>query len=430
MCSDAPKRQEVPIGSYVARSQYGLNSVSARNGNVPIIGMKDMTAGKITANAWARTHVDESQLPEYLLRKGDILLNRTNSPDLVGKVSLWDREEEAVFASYLVRFQFDADHALPEFVNHYLNWEDSQQRLKQISTRGVSQANINPTTFQNHFMVAWPPLTEQRRIAAVLDEWDNAIAAAEKLLEANRHRKDAIRHALFGCNLRFGNYSGEWNPIPLADLLRVRGETSVGGETVYSVSVSRGLVDQVEHLGRSFSAANTHNYNRVCFGDVVYTKSPTGSFPLGVVKQSHVDNDVIVSPLYGVYVPKSVAHGRLIDLYFSSPSAAEKYLAPFVHRGAKNTMAITDEGFLAGEIPMPPTQEEADATGEMIEALDNEIERLSDYCGHLRLQKRGLMRKLLSGDWPVPASIDRLLPGGQKVDEAVGAEVRRAEATG
>ncbi|KAB2800011.1 hypothetical protein F9K87_00595 [Brucella anthropi] len=274
-----------------------------------------------------------------------------------------------------------------------------------------------------------PPLSEQRRIAAILDEWDNAIITGERLLEAKRHRKEGIRRALFDSNWRLRKYPGDWSPIPLANLLKIRGETSIGDETVYSVSVSKGLVDQVEHLGRSFSAANTDNYNRVCFGDIVYTKSPTGSFPLGIVKQSYIDDDVIVSPLYGVYVPKSVAHGRLIDLYFSSPPAAEKYLAPFVHRGAKNTMAITDEGFLAGEIPMPPTQEEADATGELIEALDNEIGRLEDYCDHLRLQKRGLMQKLLSGDWPMPASIDRLLPGELCIDQAAGAEAKRAEAT-
>lgn len=314
------------------------------------------------------------------------------------------------------------------FLFHSLRGEFFYKQAVAASMRsGLPKVNRDDLSMME---LRVPPLPDQYRIAAVLDEWDNAIAAAEKLLEANRHRKDAIRHALFGCNLRLGNYSGEWRLTPLANLLRVRGETRVGDEMVYSVSVNRGLVDQVEHLGRSFSAANTHNYNRVCFGDVVYTKSPTGSFPLGVVKQSHVDDDVIVSPLYGVYVPKSVAHGRLIDLYFSSPSAAEKYLAPFVHRGAKNTMAITDEGFLAGEIPMPPTQEEADATGEMIEALDNEIDRLRDYCGYLRLQKRGLMRKLLSGDLPVPASIDRLLPGGPDIDAAAEAERQSAEATG
>ena len=278
--------------------------------------------------------------------------------------------------------------------------------------------------------IRMPPLTEQHRIVSILDEWGDAIATAEKLLETRLRRKDAIRLGLFNGSLRLGNNTGEWSPMPLANLLRIREETSDGGETVCSVSVSRGLIDQIEHLGRSFAAANTGNYNRVCYGDIVYTKSPTGRFPLGIVKQSRIDEDVIVSPLYGVYVPISVAHGRLIDLYFSSPSAAEKYLAPFVHRGAKNTMAITDEGFLAGEIPMPSTQVEVDATGKLIQLVDNEINRLENYCKQLRLQKRGLLQKLLSGDLPVPSSIDRLLPGGQDIDEAVGAEGQRAEATG
>lgn len=316
------------------------------------------------------------------------------------------------------------------FLKHLTNTIYFQQTCFHSSI-GV---HVEKLVFNLDHWMTWrlhlPPLPQQRRIAAILDDCDNAITTAEKLLGANRLLKVAIRGALFGGSLRLASHPGEWSPTPLASVLRIRGETSAGDETVYSVSVSRGLVDQVEHLGRSFSAANTDNYNRVCFGDIVYTKSPTGSFPLGVIKQSNIANDVIVSPLYGIYVPQSVSHGRLIDLYFSSPSSAEKYLAPFVHRGAKNTMAISDEGFLAGEIPMPPTQEEIDATGELIEALNNRIGILEDYCGQVRLQKSGLMQKLLTGDWPVPASIDQLLPGGQDIDEAVVAEVQRTGSTG
>jgi type I restriction enzyme S subunit len=81
------------------------------------------------------------------------------------------------------------------------------------------------------------------------------------------------------------------------------------------------------------------------------------------------------------------------------------------------------------KINIPPLDVQRE-TGEILSGADLEVGQLQDLRSQLRMQKRGLMQKLLSGDWPVPASIDRLLPGGQGVDAAVGAEVQRAEATG
>lgn len=421
MCSDTPRRQEVPIGVYVARSQYGLNSISARDGNIPIIGMKDMAAGRVAANAWARTHVDESQLPEYLLQKGDILLNRTNSPDLVGKVSLWDREEEAVFASYLVRFQFDAAHALPEFVNHYLNWEDSQQRLKQISTRGVSQANINPTTFQNHFMVAWPPLTEQRRIAAVLDEWDRAITTAEKLAKAKLVRKDGLARKLLDLCLVDHAPQG-WVTALLGDLFEER--TTVGGsERLLAVTAGQGIIDRDETGRKDTSADDKSSYKLIEPGDIGYN---TMRMWQGVSALSSLRG--LVSPAYTIVRPNAD-----IDAQFAAQLFKYNHMIHTFWRYSQglvdDTLMLKFPQFSEIKINIPPLDVQRE-TGEILSGADLEVGQLQDLRNQLRMQKRGLMQKLLSGDWPVPASIDRLLPGGQDIDEGVEAEEQRAEATG
>ena len=100
-----------------------------------------------------------------------------------------------------------------------------------------------------------------------------------------------------------GITKGSWRKIELSKVLHEHNEKNVDGRTICSVSVSQGVVNQVEYLGRSFAAKQTNHYNVVKYGDIVYTKSPTGDFPDGIIKRSDIEEDVAVSPLYGVYAP-------------------------------------------------------------------------------------------------------------------------------
>lgn len=414
--------QTVPIGDVLVSAQYGLSIPVTPDGTVPIVGMKDMIAGRVENSGWGRVELPARDHARYLLQEGDILLNRTNSPDLVGKVALWTRSEEAVFPSYIVRFRTNKETADAAFINYVLNSDDGQTRLKALSTRGVSQANINPTTFRKAFTLHLPPAAEQRRIATVLDAWDEAIATVEKLIAAKRERFAWMREAvLTGC-VRLSGFGADWRHVLLSQVLHEHGATSTGAEPVYPVSVHRGLVDQVEHLGRSFAAASTSHYNRVKPGDIVYTKSPTGDFPLGIIKQSKVDREVIVSPLYGVFKPETRALGIVLDAYFSSATSALRYLTPLVQKGAKNTIAVTNTQFLQGEIRLPVESREVDALAALIGATLENIAVSESEATLLRRQRRGLMQKLLTGEWRVPAIGDALAPGGPTADRLEAAE--------
>lgn len=423
MASGSHLEREVPIGSYVVRSQYGLNSVSARDGNTPIIGMKDMVEGKITGHAWARVHVGEDEAASYRLLKGDVLLNRTNSADLVGKVSLWDREEDAVFASYIVRFQFDRDRAFPEFVNHYLNWDRSQQKLKQISTRGVSQANINPTTFQNHFMVSWPSLPEQRRIAAILDEWDEAIATAEKLIWVRKGRKAGLLKSIY-----FG--ASNWFDATIMELAEViGGGTPSTKKRVYwdgdiSWCTPTDVTDlntrYIERTERHISQSGLTASNAVLLpiGSIILcSRASVGECAINLVPMA-------TNQGFQNLVPRDPA-----DRYFLY-YLVQAYKAELIRLSAGSTFLEFPKGALRNLKIKIPRAERRQELGLMFAGMDNEIDQTAALLECLRLQKRGLMQKLLSSDWPVPASIDRLLPGGHDIDDAVRAEEQCAEAAG
>lgn len=245
------------------------------------------------------------------------------------------------------------------------------------------------------------PLPEQRKIAEILRTWDEAIEKLAALRRANLRRRIWMRSHLFTGRTRLPGHKGEWSEVALGQVLTEHGLQGTGAEEVFSVSVHKGLINQIEHLGRSFAAADTGHYNRVLPGDIVYTKSPTGEFPLGIIKQSKITQEVIVSPLYGVFTPATRALGVILDALFESPIAVRNYLHPLVQKGAKNTIAITNRRFLEGKLRVPMDPAEQAAIAEVVATTQAELACIEAEIDALTRQKRGLMQKLLTGEWRV-----------------------------
>lgn len=179
----------------------------------------------------------------------------------------------------------------------------------------------------------------------------------------------------------------------LHEILTERKELNAQGYDICSVSVSKGVVNQVEYLGRSFAAKETSHYHVVKEGDVVYTKSPTGDFPYGIIKQSRVMQPVAVSPLYGVYVPQSVEIGTYLHYYFCSPQNTRNYLWKLIQKGAKNTINITNQHFLDNEIRIPDTRTLTTIVSS-IDAIAKRIDIEECYRVQLLRQKAFFLRKL------------------------------------
>lgn len=270
------------------------------------------------------------------------------------------------------------------------------ESIRALSNTG-GQENLNAELIRE-ISFPLPGLDEQVRIAQILRAWDDAIHKTEQLIAAKARRLTALRIKLFAREKRPG-----YVRVTLESILTETGNLSDGTLPVYSVSVHKGLINQVEHLGRSFSAATTDHYNLVRPGDIVYTKSPTGEFPYGIVKQSLAKEDAAVSPLYGVYRPSTDDIGILLDFYFESPTNAKNYLHPLVQKGAKNTISITNDQFLKGEISLPERADQVTRLARFVRESRMEIALLEESVAALTIQKRGLMQKLLTGHWQLPA---------------------------
>lgn len=280
------------------------------------------------------------------------------------------------------------------------NWLQTQKRFFERLAVGSTIKTIGLPDFKR-LTIDFPSLPEQRKIAEILRTWDVALEKLAALRAANLKRRVWFRTHVFTGRVRLPGHNGEWDEVRLSDVLTEHGLKGSGAEEVFSVSVHKGLINQIEHLGRSFAAAKTDHYNRVLPGDIVYTKSPTGDFPLGIIKQSKIGQEVIISPLYGVFSPTTYALGVILDALFESPLAARNYLHPLVQKGAKNTIAVTNRQFLEGKLRLPMDHDEQAAIAEVINASHQELACIDAEIAALTKQKRGLMQKLLTGEWRV-----------------------------
>jgi type I restriction enzyme S subunit len=196
--------------------------------------------------------------------------------------------------------------------------------------------------------------------------------------------------------LRFPEFQSmdTWKIIPLSNILKEHALKSTGTEEVCSVSVQKGIVNQIEHLGRSYSASSTDHYKRVLTGDIVYTKSPTGDFPFGIIKQNKLLFPVIVSPLYGVFTPQNIFLGKILDAYFESPQKTQSYLEPIVQKGAKNTININNSKFLQGKLSIPHDELEQIKISNCLDSIEDLIKSNIIKLDNLKDYKKGMIQKL------------------------------------
>jgi type I restriction enzyme S subunit len=165
--------------------QYGTSAKSQKSGKIPVIRMGNLQNGEID---WADLvySSDDKEIEKYSLNKNDILFNRTNSPELVGKTSIYRGEQPAIFAGYLIRINYYPELD-PEYLNYCLNTSFAKDFCWRVKSDGVSQSNINAHKLSK-FEIPFCSIEEQqeivRRVGAMFERLDH-IEAVYKAAKEN-----------------------------------------------------------------------------------------------------------------------------------------------------------------------------------------------------------------------------------------------------
>ncbi|HWO72880.1 MAG TPA: restriction endonuclease subunit S [Dehalococcoidia bacterium] len=192
----------VRLGQIIHRCQYGLSApLISEPVGVPVLRMNNLAGGGIDTTDLKYVVLSENDRKVYGLRPGDLLFNRTNSQDLVGKVSLFNLKSEMAFASYLLRLQVVEERALPTWLNHYLNLPGVQATFRRLATPGVSQSNVNARALLKT-LVPLPPIDEQRAVVETVGSFERRMGGETESLAAFRALKSALMHALLTGQVR------------------------------------------------------------------------------------------------------------------------------------------------------------------------------------------------------------------------------------
>ncbi|MXP15691.1 restriction endonuclease subunit S [Altererythrobacter confluentis] len=159
----------LPIGKLLTKNQYGLSVEAGSTGQYPMLRMMNMEDGRVVENDLKYIDLSDGEFEKYRLFDGDILFNRTNSFDLVGRTGVYHLGAEHVFASYLVRLQTYREKLDPEYLCAFLNAHIGRRQVMSFATRGVSQTNVNASNL-TRILLPLPPISFQRETVEFIRE--------------------------------------------------------------------------------------------------------------------------------------------------------------------------------------------------------------------------------------------------------------------
>ena len=304
--------------------------------------------------------------------------------------------------SALYAIYHPTEEAHPDFIQTYF---EKDKRLNDYLRPIVHKGAKNTLNISDDGAllgdIIFPGKSEQIKIADFISFVDECISLQRDECERIQCLKESLLENLFPVgqrtvpNIRLNGFSDEWIVRPLSSFLEISKEKnkdmSLTECDVLSVSQYQGVVNQIEFQGKSLAGSSLKGYKILDINQIVYTKSPLKQQPFGIIKVNKYKRG-IVSSLYAVYTCKN-ADGRFIEFYFSESSRLNKYLRVLVRKGAKNTMNISDEGAISGNVIFPSYEEQV-AIADLLTWYDELIKLHKQKLEKLNNLKQALLDKM------------------------------------
>ena len=193
-----PKGWEVvTIGDIVTEVRYGTSKPAVEGGKYPYLRMNNLTAdGHLDLNDLKYIDIPDDEIEKCVVRKGDVLFNRTNSIELVGKTVVFDLQEDMIIAGYIIRVRLNK-RLLPEILSQYMNLEALKDILRSMAKGAVNQANINAQELRS-IKVYIPDMELQKQFIEMKNQVDKSKVAVQKALDETQMLFDSLMQEYFG----------------------------------------------------------------------------------------------------------------------------------------------------------------------------------------------------------------------------------------
>ena len=185
------------IRDVVTDVRYGSTRPAVDGGKYPYLRMNNITySGELNLSDIKYIDIPDKELDKCIVRYGDVLFNRTNSKELVGKTCVYDRKDFMVLAGFVIRVRV-TDHIHPEFLSAFLNTDFSKQMLFGMCKTAIGQANINAQELQN-IGIYLPPLVLQQQFVLLKKQVNKSKLAVQKSIDQLEILKKSLMQKYFG----------------------------------------------------------------------------------------------------------------------------------------------------------------------------------------------------------------------------------------
>lgn len=170
----------VKVESVSVSVRYGTSKPGGLNGDYPYLRMNNLTYdGNFDFSDLKRISLPSDELGKCLVHRGDILFNRTNTKEIVGKTSYFDFDEAMVIAGYIICLRVDEGKVCPQYLWKLFNTDEFKAKFPKMAKGAVHQANINAKELKS-VEIPLPPLFLQREFVAIAEQAEAAKEALKK----------------------------------------------------------------------------------------------------------------------------------------------------------------------------------------------------------------------------------------------------------
>jgi len=282
---------------------------------------------------------------------------------------------------------------LPRYLLHVLRAE-KYRMLRLIDSAGHGTGRFD-TEILKAYPISYPSIDAQYRLVEVASLWDDVIEKTEQLISAKEKQFAALTQSLI--SQQCGKTKGRWPVKHLGDVFAERTENNRGDLPLLSITRSEGIIPHGESGRKDSSNKDKAKYLRVCPGDIAYN---TMRMWQGVSALSKLEG--IVSPAYTVCIPSDEMHADFVAHYFKTPWMIHQFYR-YSQGLTSDTWNLKFRHFREIKASIPPLEEQIQIANILNTARD-EIKLLKQQAELYRQQKRGLMQKLLTGEWRVKAN--------------------------
>jgi type I restriction enzyme S subunit len=327
------------------------------------------------------------------LKSGDVLMTEGGDFDKLGRGTVWeDQITPCLHQNHVFAVRPDQHVILPSFLAACSESQSGKRYFLSCSKQTTNLASINSTQLKEMPLIL-PPIAEQRKIMGAVSTWEQAIDQAARLLAAKRSRFEAARTHLIEAPQADRSENG-WRTVRFGEIteeLKGRNSSGFPASRVMGVIKGEGLLPMRAHV----MASDLRRYLTVPPKAFAYNPMRLN---IGSIAQSKFTHDVLVSPDYVVFrASAELAHPDFMK-FFVGTKRWRDHLG-VVGSGSVRTRIYFDG--LGEMVLRVPHVREQRRIGEILTALERDLKLTSDILDLLQRQKRGLMEKLLLGEWRV-----------------------------